>query len=233
MRMPVRTALGCALAVATALLAGCGSGEEPASGAGPRAAPPLASATASTTSTAVVGAGSPSSASASSTPAIGFPDFCSQAELSITRWELPPALTDQIERGAIELRYRIPPGAEPLTIWMGVDIEVGAVTIGDVLRLDPSQQATFPNADPSALIPASVMSHGFDVEPDGRTRTIEVAITLPSEQMFDGASGWGWSNLTRSPFEVSDPWVLWSFRADGVRVRLDGEFCTPILVPLP
>ena len=232
--MLLRTALGLTMATVAALFVACGGadGRSPPNGDGARAAPPIASAAPDASAGTVVPA-EPATASAAATPAIGYPEFCSQAELSITRWELPPALTDKIERGAIELRYRIPPSAEPLTIWMGVDIEVGDVTIGDVIRLDPAQQATFANADPSAPFPALVMSHGFDVELDGRTRTIEAPITLPSEQLFDGAEGWRWSDLTATPFEVSDPWVLARFRADGVRVRLDGEFCTPVFVPLP
>ena len=234
--MLLRTALGLTMATVAALFVACGAadGRSPPNGDGVRAAPRRRSrAPRRTPARALWYPAEPPTASAAATPAIGYPEFCSQAELSITRWELPPALTDKIERGAIELRYRIPPGAEPLTIWMGVDIEVGDVTIGDVIRLDPAQQATFANADPSAPFPAIVMSHGSDVKLDGRTRTIEVPITLPSEQLFDGAEGWRWSDLTATPFEVSDPWVLARFRADGVRVRLDGEFCTPVFVPLP
>ena len=222
------------------MLFGCGSGNDPANApdARDRVTPPIASAPPSATRDAAQDAAAgpsngPATSSDAGTAVISFPEFCAQAELAITRWELPPALTDKIERGAIELRYRIPPGAEPLTIWLGVNIEVGDVTIGDVIRLDSAQQATFPTADPSAPFPASVMSHGFDVELDGRTRTIEVLITLPSEQMFDGNNGWRWSDFTQTPFEVSDPWVLARFRADGVRVHLDGEFCTPVFVPLP
>ncbi len=231
----LRIIFGLALTTAAALFVACGSVGEPSSP--DREGSDIATTSSASASPDATANGGTPAASATASPeataAISFPEFCAQAELSITRWELPPALTDQIERGTIELRYRIPPGAEPLTIWMGVDIEVGDVTIGDVIRLDPGLAATFANADPSAPFPASVMSHGFDVELDGRTRTIEVIITLPSEQAFDGTEGWRWSDLTETPFEVSDPWVLAMFRADGVRVRLDGEFCTPVFVPLP
>ena len=246
--MLLRTAFGLTLTTALTLLAGCSSGEDLADAArGSPDAPARGTPTADdAVRPAAAGRSSDDAgrltgvvddaglAAQNEVPAsITFDEFCRQAELTITRWELPPALTDQIERGAIELRYRIPPGAEPLTIWMGVNIEVGDVTIGDVIRLDPAQRATFANADPSVPFPAIVMSHDFDVELDGRTRTIEVPITLASAQMFDGANGWRWSDLTETPFEVSDPRVLARFRADDVRVRLDGEFCTPVFVPLP
>jgi hypothetical protein len=214
------------------LAAACGSGDSRDVEPEREDATTSRAATSTAVATAASGAQADDRAAAAATPAISFPEFCARAELTITRWVLPPTLTDQIERGAIELRYRIPPGAEPLTVWMGVDIEVGDVTVGDVLAIDPAARAMFPNANPATEVPAIIMSHGFDVELDGRTRTIEVPIVLPSAASFDGASGWRWSELTPPPFAVSEPWVSATFRADGVRVRLDGEFCSPVFVPL-
>ena len=104
-------------------------------------------------------------------------EFCRQAELTITRWDLPEALGDHVQLGNIELRYRLPPGAEPVTIWMGVNLELGRITFGDLFRLDRSLAELFPNADPRAPFPTMIPSHSFDLETDNRTRTISVLIT--------------------------------------------------------
>ena len=211
------------------LLAACGADEDEEDEAAPTAATSPA-ATAMATSTA---AATPIAAEADSAVTISAREFCEEAELTITRWDLPATLSDGIERGTIELRYRLPPGAEALLVWMGVPIEVGPVTFGDLFRIDPSLQASFPNADPSAVMPATVGSHGFDLEQDGRTHTIRVPITLPTEGSFDGAAPWRWSSLATPPFALGAPEVLATFRAEGTRVRLDGRFCTPVIVPLP
>ena len=116
---------------------------------------------------------------------------------------------------------------------MGARIEVGEVTFGDLFRLNPALAIEFPNADPRGIVPATIPSHGFDIVFDGRTYTIVVPITLPPKRSFDNTSGWRWSELTPLPFAIGDPWVSATFRADGVRVRMDGQYCTPIIPPLP
>ena len=98
-------------------------------------------------------------------------EFCRQAELTITRWDLPRALGDRVQLGNIELCYRLPPGAEPLTIWMGVNLKLGRITFADLFRLDRSLAELFPNADPRAPFPTMIPSHSFDLETDNRTRT--------------------------------------------------------------
>ena len=159
-------------------------------------------------------------------------EFCRQAELTITRWDLPEALGDHVQLGNIELRYRLPPGAEPVTIWMGVNLELGRITFGDLFRLDRSLAELFPNADPRAPFPTMIPSHSFDLETDNRTRTISVLITLPDQDSYDRTERWRWSSLSPPPFGVGPPVVLATFSASGTRVRLDGRHCTPIVLPL-
>ena len=224
------TPLLATLLFAALLLVACGDALEADAvdpeGAASPSATPTASPAAPTTPT-------PPATTTPEPPPISAVEFCEQAQLSITRWELPPVLTDQIERGSIELRYRLPPGAETLIVWMGATIEVGSVTFGDVFGVDPSLRAMFPNADPEGVIPATIPSHGFDLEFDSQTHTIEVPITFPPEANFDATATWRWSRLSPPPFVVGEPWVLATFRADGVRVRMDGQHCTPVIPPLP
>ena len=176
------------------LLAACGAdvGEED------EAAPTATFTSAATpdATAAATAAATPGDTEADSTVTISAREFCEQADLTITRWELPPALTDSLERGTIELRYRVPPGAEVLVVWMEARIEVGEVTFGDLFRLNPALAIEFPNADPGGIVPATIPSHGFDIVFDGRTHTIVVLITLPPERSFDDTSGWRWSELT-------------------------------------
>lgn len=207
------------------LLAACGDALEDDE---PEIATPAATATTPASSTP-----SPTPDADTSVPPISAWEFCQQAVLTITRWDLPPTLGDGIQRGTIELRYRLPPGAEPLVLWLGATIEVGDVTFGDLFALDPTLHSLFPNADPAATFPTTIPSHGFDLEEDSQLHTIEVAITLPSEAMFDTAEPWQWSSLSPPPFLIGEPWLVATFRADGTRVRLDGEHCTPIILPLP
>jgi len=228
-------ALGCALAVATAILLGCGSGDEPrdVSGAAQNARAGDLPRTASTAEPDQADTTDRASDDVDGATAITAAEFCRQAELTITRWDLPDTLGDEVQIGSIELRYRLPPGAEPLVVWMGANLELGAITFGELLSLDPALEELFPNADPDAILPSKVPSHGFDLETDNRTRTISVLITLPAQEMFDGAAPWRWSSLSPPPFAVGAPEVVATFRASGTRVRLDGRHCTPILLPLP
>ena len=227
--MRTRAALGLTLTIATALLVGCGSGDEPANAPDARA-----ERTPSTTRSAeAVQPGAADQPADDAAAAITADEFCRLAELTITRWDLPAALGDDTQIGSIELRYRLPPGAEPITVWMGANLELGDITFGDLFRLDPALLELFPNADPGAAFPTKIPSHGFDLETDTRTRTISVLITLPAQDLFDRAEPWRWSSLSPPPFRVGAPEVLATFRASGTRVRLDGRHCTPILLPLP
>ena len=143
------------------------------------------------------------------------------------------ALDDDVQLGSIELRYHLPPGADPVMVWMGVNLELGNITFGDLFRLDRSLAELFPNADPRATFPTMIPSHSFDLETDNRTRTISVLITLPAQDTYDRTEPWRWSSLSPPPFSVGTPVVLATFRAGGTRVRLDGRHCTPIVLPLP
>ena len=153
-------------------------------------------------------------------------DFCAQAQLSITRWDLPPVLTDEIQSGSIELRYRLPPGVETLTLWMGATIEVGLVTFGDVLQLDPALSQTFPNADPNAVFPGPSRATASKWSSTRScTRSRWRSRSRRGELRSNG--GVGWSRLSPPPFAIGEPWIAATFRADGVRVRMDGTHCTP------
>lgn len=231
--MRVRTALGLILTIATALLVGCGSGDGSPDAAGE---PPDARAERTPSGARPADAAQPDAPdqpSDDTAGAIAADEFCRLAELTITRWDLPAALGDDAQIGSIELRYRLPPGAEPLTVWMGANLELGDITFGDLFRLDPALLELFPNADPGATLPTKIPSHSFDLETDNRTRTISVLITLPAQDIFDRAEPWRWSSLSPPPFLVGTPEVLATFRASGTRVRIDGQHCTPIFLPLP
>ena len=170
--------------------------------------------------------------SPTSTPAVSHVDFCAQAELTAIDWDLPDVLTGSLQEGTITLRYRLAPGAEPLLIALGVTIEPGSITIGELLDVRPGLASQFPNADRAAPIPSIIPADGFDLEADGQTHVIEVGILLPSEQLYDGGE-WAWSDFTAPPFTVGEPVVNARFRADGVRLDMDGVHCTPRIYPLP
>ncbi len=208
----------------SALTAACGalsSSDATPTAAPLRSAAPTATASAATT---------PEPAS---TPPIDYIDFCHQAEFTPIDWNLPAVLTDSLQDGTITLRYRLPPGAEPLLIWMGVPIEPESVTIGELIASNPAVADVFPNADRQARFPSTITSDGFDLEIDGQTHLVQVHILLPTEQGYDNANGWRWSDFTDPPFDVGEPIVAARFRADGVRVDLDGTHCTPRIIPLP
>ena len=222
--MPFASASGLLLLAAGSLLAGCGAiandqpstaGTPPALATGSPLAPP------------------PASVTPAATPEIEYTDFCARAEFTVVDWELPAVLTDSLQDRTITLRYRLPPGAEALLIWMGVAIEPEALTVGVLVASDPALAQAFPNADPRALVPSTIASDGFDLEIDGQTHTIRVHILLPTEQSYDGANEWRWSQFAEPPFEGGAPLVSARFRAGGVRVDLDGRHCTPRILPLP
>ena len=191
---------------------------------------------------------------ASTTP-IDYVDFCSQAEFTPVDRNLPAVLTDSLQDGTITLRYRLPPGAEPLLIWMGVPIEPESVTSGELIASNAALAALFPNAgsrgalpsiasnaalaalfpnaDRGARFPSTITSDGFDLEIDGQVHVIAVHILLPTELGYDSGNEWRWSDFTDPPFGVGEPIVAARFRADGVRVDLDGTHCTPRIIPLP
>ena len=193
---------------------------------------PAATASPTASATATASPPPPLDPTPTSTPAISEVDFCAQAELTAIDWDLPDVLTGSLQEGTITLRYRIPPGAEALLIALGVVIEPGSITIGQLLDARPGLASQFQNADRTAPIPAIRIADGFDLEIDGQTHVIEVGILLPSEQLYDGGE-WAWSDFTDPPFAVGEPVVSARFRADGVRVDMDGVHCTPRIYPLP
>ena len=157
-----------------------------------------------------------------STPPIDYVDFCSQAEFTAVDWNLPAVLTDSLQDGTITLRYRLPPGAEPWLIWMGVPIEPESVTFGELIASNPALADAFPKADRRARLPSTVTSDGCDLEIDGTVHVITVHILLPTGRGYDNANEWRWSDFTDPPIAVSEPIVAARFRADGVRADLDG-----------
>ncbi|MDA0256681.1 MAG: hypothetical protein O3C25_02925 [Chloroflexi bacterium] len=174
-----------------------------------------------------------SAASPSATPSIAAEDFCRVAELTVVDWELPPTLSDGLQQGRITLRYRIPPGAESVLLWLGVVVEPRSVTVGEIVAADPALTALFPAADPATVVPAAIPSDGFDIEADGVVRTIDVGVLLLTEAQFDGSAPWRWSRFTAPPFEVGPPIVSARFRASGIRIDMDGASCSPRFIPLP
>ncbi len=196
------------------------------------APPPAATASPTPTPSATATPPPPLDPTPTSTPAISHVDFCAQAELTAIDWDLPDVLTGSLQEGTITLRYRLPAGAEPLLIALGVTIEPGSITIGELLDARPGLASQFQNADRSAPIPAIIPADGFDLEADGQTHVLEVGILLPSEQLYDGGD-WAWSDFTDPPFAVGEPVVNARFRADGVRLDMDGVHCTPRIYPLP
>jgi hypothetical protein len=159
-------------------------------------------------------------------------EFCERAELTIIDSNIPERLTDQPASGTMILRYRLPPGAEAISIWIGVDIEIDA-TIGDLVRSHPELARAFPRADPGTPFPATIPSGGFELEQDGIERTVQISITFPTEQQFDGSEPWRWSSISTPPFRLGEPRLVANFRASGTRIRMDGHYCTPIILPLP
>lgn len=95
---------------------------------------------------------------------------------------------------------------------------------------NPGLADVFPNADRRAPFPSTIISDGFDLEIDGQTHLVPVHILLPTERGYDGGAEWRWPDFTDPPFELGDPIVVARFRADGVRVDLDGTYCTSRIV---
>jgi hypothetical protein len=175
----------------------------------------------------------PRTPSPSATPAIAPEQFCSVAVLTVVDWDLPSALSDSQQRGRLALQYRLPEGAEVVLLWAGVSIEPGSVTIDEITRADPTSAGLFPNADPRGVVPAVVSSDGFDLVADGQLHTVDIGVTLLSEQQFDGSAPWRWSRIADPPFEVGSPLVSARFRVSGMRIDMDGAACTPRFIPLP
>ena len=165
----------------SALTAACGtlsSSDETPTAAPLRPTAPTAGAAAATTP------------EPTSTPPIDYVDFCSQAEFTSVDWNLPDVLTDSLQDGTITLRYRLPPGAEALLVWMGVPIDPESVTVGELIAANPALADAFPNADGRARIPSNAPTDGFDLEADGQTHLVQVHILLPTEQGYDNANAW-------------------------------------------